>query len=136
MKYTSSTVYLFKGFYDWLLENNLTPHVIIDTTVEGVEVPEGYKKNKHLVLNISPSATDLLIVDEKGLSFNARFNGVSNYVFIPLDAIKVLDTPNCIYRMEFNDNFIIATTVMKDDLKTEDVKESKKESKSFLKVVK
>jgi len=40
MKYTPTTTYLFIGFYDWIIDNNLTPLMVIDTTVEGVDIPE------------------------------------------------------------------------------------------------
>jgi len=36
---TSIRPYLIRAFYDWISDNNCTPHLIVDATVKGVVVP-------------------------------------------------------------------------------------------------
>lgn len=31
--------YLLRAFYEWLLDNQLTPHLVVDVTLPGVQVP-------------------------------------------------------------------------------------------------
>ncbi len=86
----SSRPYLLRAIYEWLLDNNLTPHIVINTDMPGVEVPSSHIENGQLVLNISPDACrDLLIGDEEVI-FSARFNGASRQIRLPVDAIAAI----------------------------------------------
>ena len=71
---------LFDAVYDWILENDFTPYILADTSSSTVSVPREYTHNGRIILNIHPHSIDGLIVDEDGISFMARFNGVSRPV--------------------------------------------------------
>ncbi len=43
-------------FYEWLLDNQLTPHLVVDVTMPGVRVPMEYARDGQIVLNIAPRA--------------------------------------------------------------------------------
>ena len=48
--------YLLRAFYEWLLDNQLTPHLVVDVTLPGVQVPMEYARDGQIVLNIEPEA--------------------------------------------------------------------------------
>ena len=39
---TSQKPYLVRAIYEWLLDNQLTPYLLANTTVDGVQVPHEY----------------------------------------------------------------------------------------------
>lgn len=87
---TSSRPYLLRAIYEWLLDNNLTPHIVIAADMSGVEVPSSHVEKGQLVLNISPDACrDLLLGDEE-LTFSARFSGVPRQIRSPIDAVMAI----------------------------------------------
>ncbi len=86
----SSRPYLLQGLYQWLVDNDLTPHLVVDVNCPGVDAPVHLSQEGQLVLNISPGATSGLLMDEQGLSFSARFGGVSRQIFIPSEAVLAI----------------------------------------------
>ena len=78
-----SRPYLVRALHQWILDNQCTPYILVDTTMPNVSVPEEYVENGQIVLNISPSAVQDLLMDDDGISFNARFGGVPMAVFVP-----------------------------------------------------
>ena len=50
---TPSKPYVVRAIYDWIVDNNCTPHVLIDAAAEGVVVPEDYVTDGQIVLNLS-----------------------------------------------------------------------------------
>lgn len=85
-----SRPYLVRALYEWLVDNECTPYLLVDATLQGVIVPEDYITNGQIILNISPTAVKDLFVDDKGLSFSARFGGVPMAVFVPTVAILAI----------------------------------------------
>ena len=53
---TSTRPYLIRAFYDWIVDNDLTPHLVINAAVDDVTVPERHVEDGQIVLNISPHA--------------------------------------------------------------------------------
>jgi stringent starvation protein B len=87
---TSTKPYLVRALYEWMLDNNLTPFVALDTTVPGVKVPEQYIKDGQIVLNISPTATQDLSLTNQNLSFCASFAGLSYSIEAPMHALTMI----------------------------------------------
>ena len=83
---TPSRPYLLRAFYDWLLDNDLTPHLVVDANASQVEVPVLYVQDGQIVLNIAPSAVQDFHMDNEALSFSARFGGIPTQVYIPMAA--------------------------------------------------
>lgn len=79
--------YLLRAMHEWISDSGCTPHVVVDATVAGVEVPQQYVKDGKIVLNISGSATAQLVLGNDGISFNGRFGGASMSVRIPVEAV-------------------------------------------------
>lgn len=87
---TPSRPYLLRALNEWILDNQCTPYVLVDAAIHTVQVPQEYVNNGQIVLNISPSAVQSLLIDDAGLSFNARFGGVSMDVYVPMVAILAI----------------------------------------------
>ena len=87
---TPSRPYLMRALNEWILENDCTPYVLVDAGMPGVQVPEDYIDNGQIVLNISMSAVKSLLIDDDGLSFNARFGGVPIDLYVPMVAILAI----------------------------------------------
>ena len=82
--------FLLRAFYDWIAENNMTPHILVNTEAEEVTVPKQHIKDGKIVLNISPMAVQDFIMDNEALSFSARFGGVAFYIYCPMYAIEAI----------------------------------------------
>ena len=87
---TSNQPYLLKAFYDWIVDNNLTPYIVVDAILSGVEVPQQFVKEGLIVLNISPSACVNLHIELNAISFQARFSGQPMQVYVPSIAVSAI----------------------------------------------
>lgn len=86
----SSRPYLVRALSDWILDNNATPHVVVDAGMPGVHVPSDFVANGQIVLNISPSAVSGLSLENEALQFSARFGGVPMQVYVPMSAVLAI----------------------------------------------
>lgn len=87
MSMTSSRPYLLRALYEWILENNCTPYIVVNAYAEGVQVPQDYVKDGQIILNISPVAVHGLLMGNDALEFNGRFAGIPTPVYVPSGAI-------------------------------------------------
>lgn len=77
---------------EWILDNGMTPHLLVDTQDESVLVPRQYEQEGKIVLNISPTATQDLNIDNEVITFNARFSGEPMSVYIPIGFVLAIYT--------------------------------------------
>ncbi len=87
---TSNQPYLLRAFYDWIVDNDLTPYIVVDATRDYVDVPQEFIKDGQIVLNISPSACVAFSLDNEMLSFQARFGGQPRKLSMPCQAILAI----------------------------------------------
>ncbi|MFC0142095.1 ClpXP protease specificity-enhancing factor [Erwinia mallotivora] len=87
---TARRPYLLRALYDWLLDNQLTPHLVVDINLPGVMVPLEYARDGQIVLNIAPRAVGDLQLGNDEVTFNARFGGVPRQVIVPLPAVMAI----------------------------------------------
>lgn len=87
---TPNRPYLLRAYYDWLMDNQLTPHVVVDAFVEGTQVPQQYVKDGQIVLNIAAGAVGNLQISNECVEFNARFGGVPQQVMLPMASIVAI----------------------------------------------
>lgn len=87
---TSSRPYLIRALYEWIVDNSLTPHLLVDIQVEGVEAPVEFAENGKLVLNLSPRAVRGLSMGNDLVTFDARFSGRSRRVSVPVPAVLAI----------------------------------------------
>ena len=82
--------YLVRAHHEWMVDNGLTPQLLVAADRPGVVVPREYVKEGSIVLNISPQATDGLLLGNDVIEFNARFGGKSMGITVPLGAVRGL----------------------------------------------
>lgn len=86
----SKRPYLFRAMYDWILDNNLTPHIVVDTTVEDVSVPPAFVEEDRITLNLAPAAVTGFAMSNRALEFKASFGGRLLHLYIPMESIIVI----------------------------------------------
>ena len=84
---SSQRPYLLRALYEWIADNGMTPHVLVDARMPGVRVPTHAVKDGRIVLNIADRAVAKLELGNDAIRFTARFAGVSQSVMVPLEAI-------------------------------------------------
>lgn len=87
---TPNQPYLLRAFYEWIVDNQLTPHIVVDATIDGVDVPSEHVKDGQIILNISPSACGDLMIQNDWITFKARFSGVARELFVPVSAVLAI----------------------------------------------
>jgi stringent starvation protein B len=75
---TSHRPYLLRALYEWIADNGMTPHLLVDATRPAVQVPTHAVKDGKIVLNIAERAVSHLEMDNDTIRFSARFGGVSH----------------------------------------------------------
>ena len=87
MQMTSSRPYLVRAIYQWIADNGMTPHLLVDVAVDGVQVPAEHIQNGKIILNIAPMAISGLVLGDTEITFSARFSGKSLAIYIPIEAV-------------------------------------------------
>ena len=90
MKMTANRPYLLRAFYEWIVDNNATPYLVVDATYASVKVPMQFVQNGQIVLNINPSAVGNLQLGNDAVTFNARFGGQPFALYIPVKAVLAI----------------------------------------------
>ena len=132
----SESPYILRGLVDWIIGEGFSPHIIIDTTAEGLIIPENHGKNSQITLNISPTAVKSFSIFDNYISFHARFSGVSEAVKVPINSIQV------IFAKENGSGAILKNhdriTIMQPDMVAEELNDppsSAKKEKPTLRIV-
>lgn len=84
---TSNRPYLLRALYEWISDNDLTPHVLVDAEFEGVDVPGHAIADGKIVLNIATGATEQLQLENETIFFHARFSGKPYKITVPMGAV-------------------------------------------------
>lgn len=100
---TSSRPYLIRALYQWIVDNDVTPYILVDALVDGVDVPAQHIQDNKVVLNIAPMAVQGLSLDDEFISFSARFSGQSVNLFVPTNAVLAIYARENGQGMMFND---------------------------------
>jgi len=87
MSMSPSRPYVMRALYEWILDNDCTPYILVDAEQGGVDVPRQYVKDGQIVLNISPAAVIELEIENDAVHFNGRFGGVPVDVYVPMHAV-------------------------------------------------
>ena len=105
MNMSSNKPYLIRAIYDWIIDNNCTPHILVNTQYPGVEVPQEHVVNDRIVLNISPQACRGLHLDNDKIVFSARFSGISVQIMVLPAAVLAIYAKENGRGMEFGEEF-------------------------------
>ena len=84
---TSNRPHLIRAMYDWIVDNQMTPHILASTDHEQVQVPSEFVEDDKIILNIGPMAVQSLDLGQDAVRFDARFSGTSIHVTIPVECV-------------------------------------------------
>jgi len=87
---TSLKPYLLRSIYEWIIDNNLTPHLLVDASHPHAVLPEDYIDDGKIVLNVRPEAIQSLSLGNTTVEFNTRFNGQSMHIIAPIPAVLAI----------------------------------------------
>ena len=87
---TSHRPYLLRALYEWIADNGMTPHLLVDATRPAVQVPRSAVKDGKIVLNVAERAVQRLEMGNDVIQFSARFGGVSQSVSVPVSAVLAI----------------------------------------------
>lgn len=87
---TSHRPYLLRALYEWIADNGMTPHLLVDATRPEVRVPMSAVKDGRIVLNVADRAVSGLEMTNDLIRFSARFGGVSQSVSVPVGAVLAI----------------------------------------------
>ena len=87
---TSHVPYLIRAIRDWVVDNGLTPQLLVDAKVDGVQVPIRFVKDGRIVLNIDTNAVVDFWLGDDQISFKTRFQGQSMEVLLPVSSIMAI----------------------------------------------
>jgi stringent starvation protein B len=79
--------YLLRAMHEWISDSNQTPHIVVDASMEGVEVPRQYVQGGKIILNVSSNATSMLSLGNDVVRFRARFGAATYDVSVPIGAV-------------------------------------------------
>ena len=101
---SSSRPYLIRAIYDWIIDNNFTPYLLVNAESEHVIIPREYVEDGKIVLNINPSAISDLQLGNDYIIFNARFSGKAMEVSVPVAAVLAIYARENGQGMMFDEN--------------------------------
>lgn len=87
---TTNRPYLVRAIHEWICDNDLTPHLLVDAFYPGVLVPQEYVQGEQITLNVAPQAVARLSMTNDLISFSARFAGVPRDIEIPPQAVLAI----------------------------------------------
>ena len=115
---TSTKPYLIRALHEWCVDNGLTPHLLVVVNAQ-TRVPMAYVKDGEIVLNLNYSATKDLLIGNEAITFSARFSGVSNNLYVPIDAVRGIfareNGQGMFFEVEAKESFAAEENVLNED---------------------
>jgi stringent starvation protein B len=87
---TSLKPYLIRSIYDWIIDNQLTPYLLVNAETEHANLPKEFIEDGKIVLNIRPEAIQGLSIGNDEIQFNARFSGKPMQIVAPVTAVMAI----------------------------------------------
>jgi len=104
MSMTPSQPYLVRAIYEWIVDNALTPYVLVNAEHDATHVPRQYVENGKIVLNLGPVAVNDLDMANDYITFNARFGGKAMDVSFPVASVLAIYAKENGQGMVFNES--------------------------------
>jgi stringent starvation protein B len=82
--------YLIRSIYEWIIDNDLTPHLLVDAENSHAQLPQQFIEDGKIVLNIRPEAIQGLSLGNEEIQFNARFSGKPMHIVTPIAAVMAI----------------------------------------------
>jgi len=87
---TSRRPYLLRAMHEWITDNSMTPYIVVEANIEGVEVPREYVQDGKIILNVSYTAANALEMGNEWVMFDARFSGKAFNIAVPIFAVLAI----------------------------------------------
>lgn len=87
---TSLKPYLIRSIYQWIIDNHLTPYLLVDAENNNAILPMQFADDGKIVLNIRPEAVEALSLGNETVEFNARFSGKPMHIIAPVVAVMAI----------------------------------------------
>ena len=87
---TSLKPYLIRSIYEWILDNELTPHLLVDASTDDAVLPMDFVDDGKIVLNVRPEAIQGLTMGNEEIEFNARFSGKPMHIIVPVTGVLAI----------------------------------------------
>ena len=89
MAETSTKPYMIRALHEWCTDNGYTPQIVVRVD-QNTMVPPAHIRDGQITLNIGMMATKSLVLGNDSIEFQARFNGVTENLYIPVGAVTAL----------------------------------------------
>ena len=135
MPESSTKPYLLRALHEWCTDNGYTPHIVVHVD-ENTVVPMSHVQDDQITLNIGLLATNMLNLGNDYIEFQARFNGVTEDIFVPVAAVSAIFARETGAGMGFE---VTDSNPYSDDLsssKDDNVPKDPPPARSHLKIVK
>ncbi len=98
---SNSLPYITSALYDWIEDNNCSPHIVFKSNHPGVVIPAEQLDPNETVLNISHAAIKNLKINTLGMQFLTSFQGKISHIILPLESLIA------IYAIENGEGFLL-----------------------------
>lgn len=102
---TSNKPHLIRAIYEWIVENDLTPYLLVNAMYPGVEVPQEHVSGGKIILNISPKACRGLHLENDKILFTARFSGIPTQMIVHPGSVLAIYAKENGRGMEFGEEY-------------------------------
>ncbi|MDP4590528.1 MAG: ClpXP protease specificity-enhancing factor [Burkholderiaceae bacterium] len=89
MSESSTKPYFIRALHEWCTDNGYTPHIVVHVD-ENTLVPRGYISDGQITLNLGLLATNQLDLNNEFISFQARFGGKTEDIWVPVKAVSAI----------------------------------------------
>ena len=89
MAETSTKPYMIRALHEWCTDNGYTPQIVVRGD-QNTMVPPAHIRDGQITLNIGMMATKGLVLGNDSIEFQARFNGVTENLYIPVGTVIAL----------------------------------------------
>ncbi len=103
---TPSRPYFIRAVYEWILDNELTPYLLVNSGYPDVMVPMEFVQDGKILLNLAPSAIRELHMGNDEIEFSARFGGKARNLYVPIGSVMAVYAKENGKGMFFDENEI------------------------------
>jgi stringent starvation protein B len=82
--------YLIRSVYEWIVDNDLTPHLLVNAESNKGNLPVNYIEDGKIILNMRPQAIDALSLGNEFIEFNAKFSGKPMEIVASINAVMAI----------------------------------------------
>lgn len=125
---TPNKPYILRALFEWILDNDLTPYLLVNELADNVMVPDGIANDHKIVFNLSPSSIRELELLNEAVLFSARFHGKAENIYIPMHAILAIYANENGEGMMFPEELNADVDQTKQDIETNKKSTTKKPS--------